>query len=311
MKRSMNIGWGSVKVGLLLVFAIAVLFWASYTGGGTSILVPKDKFICFFSDVNGLVAGAPVWMAGVEVGNVTDVEFVNLDPERKVQLTCRVRRSVWPMITHESTVHLGSIGFLGDRYVEIKPGVIGDRPITPGDTVPTVPVANAQAMFKSGEAAFENVGSLVNNLDTLMSRMNRGEGTLGKIASDDELYRNMTELLAGLTKLTSDLQKNQERLVASIEKASNTMDELGRQVTENRGTLGKLAADSALYDNLAASTARLDTIMAQIQRAEGSMGLLVNDTALYIETVNLLARVNNMVADIQANPRKYFKFSVF
>jgi phospholipid/cholesterol/gamma-HCH transport system substrate-binding protein len=311
MKRSVSLTWGSVKIGLLIIFAAVALFWASYTGGGTSIFTPKDKFVCYFADVNGLVAGAPIWMSGVEVGNVSAVRFVNLDEKRKVEIVCKVRRDAWYMISEDASVHLGSIGFLGDRYVEIDPGTIGGPTIDPGDTVPTFPVAGAGALFESGEKAFKGVGSVVTNLDTLMSRMNRGEGTLGKMARDELLYRNMTELLASLTKLSEDLQANQERIVSSLERTSKTIEELGDQVTENRGTLGKIANDPALYDNLAASSARLDTVMTYIQNAEGTMGLLVRDTALYTELVDLLSRANNMVTDIQSNPRKYFKFSVF
>jgi len=72
-----------------------------------------------------------------------------------------------------------------------------------------------------------------------------------------------------------------------------------------------LVNDPQLYDNLAASTAKLDTIMYKINMAEGSMGMLVNDTALYVEVTELMVRVNNLLSDIQDNPRKYFKFSVF
>lgn len=310
MKKSVGVRWGNLKVGILLTIVIAGLFWASFTGGGTSIFEPKEEFVCFFGNVNGLVPGAPVWMAGVEIGNVKSVKFVNVSKDKQVQLVCRAKESVWHMITDESTVSLGTIGFLGDKYVELRPG-LGGNPITPGDTIPTEQAADASALFESGEAAFENVGGVVTNLDTTLTRMNRGEGTLGMIATDKALYTNLTRLLADLTDLTNDLQQNQERLISSIEKTSNTVAELSTQVTENRGTLGKIVNDPALYDNLAASTAKLDTIMAQIQNAEGSLGLLVNDTALYVEVVNLLARSNNLMADLEMNWRHHLKISIF
>ena len=92
---------------------------------------------------------------------------------------------------------------------------------------------------------------------------------------------------------------------------ANSVGKLSDQVNENQGTMGKLIADPALYDNLNATTARLDSVLTKIDRAEGNVGLLVNDTALYVELSNLLARANNLMTDIEKNPRKYFKFSVF
>ena len=89
------------------------------------------------------------------------------------------------------------------------------------------------------------------------------------------------------------------------------MSGISEKVDQNTGTLGRIVNDPQLYDNLTATTARLDTIMLKLNNSSGSMGLLVNDTALYVEVTNLLSRLNNLVADIEKNPRKYLKFSVF
>ncbi|MDH3936291.1 MAG: MCE family protein, partial [candidate division Zixibacteria bacterium] len=117
MKRSSSTKWGSLKVGAVLVVAIAAALWASLTGGGTSIFDPKSDFLCYFANVNGLVKGSPVWMSGVEIGNVRRVTFVNIDSLRQVEVTCKVKSSVWDMITDNARVQLGSIGFLGDKYL--------------------------------------------------------------------------------------------------------------------------------------------------------------------------------------------------
>ena len=75
--------------------------------------------------------------------------------------------------------------------------------------------------------------------------------------------------------------------------------------------MGKLITEPELYDNLNATSARLDSILTKIDMAEGNLGLLVNDTELYVELTNLMARANSLITDIQENPRDYFKFSVF
>lgn len=311
MKRTVKVRWGNLQVGILLMFAVAAMMWASLSGAGTSIFEDKFKFTSHFKNVNGLLSGSPVWMSGVEVGNVKSVRFVNIDSVKQVEVVCRVKESVWHMVTVDAEVQLGTIGFLGDKYVEIIPGTKNSTPIEEGAVVATRDAGDATAMFAKGEAAMDKVGSVVENIDSVLTRMNRGEGTLGKIATDEELYAELTELVSHLTKLTAGLMKDQNRLVGSIENMAQSVSELSGQVSDNTGTLGKLMTEPELYDNLAASTARLDTIMTKINNAEGSMGLLVNDTALYIEVTELMVRVNNLVSDIEKNPRKYFKFSVF
>jgi phospholipid/cholesterol/gamma-HCH transport system substrate-binding protein len=291
--------------------AIAVALWASLSGGGTSIFERKEQFVCFFKNVSGLVRGSPVWMSGVEVGNVRSVSFVNLDSLRQVKVVCRVKKSVWPMLTEDAKAMLGTIGLVGDKYVEIIPGTKGKPVIDEMGVITTRDAGDALAMFKAGEEAIGEARSVVDNLDALLARMNRGEGTLGRLATDDQLYHELTTLTTRLTRLTADLQKNQERIVSSLEKTAASVEHLSDQVSSNTGTIGKLVNDPQLYDNLSATAARLDTILYKLNTSEGSLGLLVSDTALYVEMTNLLARINILVTDIEKNPRKYFKFSIF
>ena len=54
----------------MLVFAVTAVLWASFSGGGTSFLESKVNYMAYFDNVQGLVTGSPVWIAGVEVGNI-------------------------------------------------------------------------------------------------------------------------------------------------------------------------------------------------------------------------------------------------
>lgn len=311
MKRSTGVRWGKLQVGLLLMVGLALALWASLTGGGTSIFESKSQFRCYFRNVGGLLPGSPVWMSGLEVGNVKAVTFVNLDSLRQVEVVAKVKESVWPMMTEGTQVQIGTIGFLGDKYVEVVPGPKGGALIKELEVVPTSDVGEASKMFKQGEEAIKDVRRITGNLDGVLGRMNRGEGSLGKLSADSSLYIQLTSLSSSLTVLVKQLQSSQERITNSIEKTANAVADLSKDVRETKGTVSKLIKDPALYDNLNATSARLDTILGKMNNAQGSLGLLVNDTALYVETASLIKRLNNLVTDMEANPHKYFKFSVF
>jgi len=311
MRRSIGVKWGKLRVGGLLTLALAMALWASLSGGGTSIFENKKKFICYFRNVGGLLPGSPVWMSGMEVGNVRSVEFVNLDSLRQVRVVCRIKNEVWPMMTIDARVQLGTIGFLGDKYIEVIPGSKDQPMITEMAIVRTEDAGEASKMFKAGETAINDVRKLTSNLDTVLGRMGRGEGTLGKLSSDSMLYVNLTKLITSLSVLTNDLQKNQERITRSLERTANSVADLSDKVHGNKGTVGRLVNDPALYDNLSSTSAQLDSVVHKLNREHGTLGMMVNDSALYVEITNLVKRVNNLVTDIEQNPRKYFKFSVF
>ena len=54
-----------------------------------------------------------------------------------------------------------------------------------------------------------------------------------------------------------------------------------------------------------------DTLLTKVQTGQGSLGLLARDSSLYLETTAVIAQMRQLLADIQANPRRYFRFSVF
>jgi phospholipid/cholesterol/gamma-HCH transport system substrate-binding protein len=177
--------------------------------------------------------------------------------------------------------------------------------------VPTEDVGEATKMFKAGEDAINDVRGITKNLDTVLSRMNRGEGTLGKMATDSALYVQLTKLVTNLTTLTQGLQKNQERITASLEKTATSVADISEKINANKGTAGKLVNDPTLYNNLSSTSAQLDSVLRKMNASQGSLGMMVNDTTMYVEIANLIKRVNNLVTDIEKDPRKYFKFSVF
>jgi phospholipid/cholesterol/gamma-HCH transport system substrate-binding protein len=54
-----------------------------------------------------------------------------------------------------------------------------------------------------------------------------------------------------------------------------------------------------------------DTLLTRVRSGRGSLGLLARDSTLYLETTQTVAQMRQLLADIQANPRRYFRFSVF
>jgi len=74
---------GCGAVGILIILAIVILMYVSMSGGGTSVFESKITFICYFDNVNGLVKGSPVWMGGVEVGNVVSLDFAQSIPRAR------------------------------------------------------------------------------------------------------------------------------------------------------------------------------------------------------------------------------------
>ncbi|HWA41055.1 MAG TPA: MlaD family protein [Gemmatimonadales bacterium] len=80
-------------------------------------------------------------------------------------------------------------------------------------------LANADTLTRNLARASRHADSLVHELqhtsaalDTLLSRINRGEGTLGRLASDTGLYNDARRTSAALTALLEEIRRNPGKL---------------------------------------------------------------------------------------------------
>jgi phospholipid/cholesterol/gamma-HCH transport system substrate-binding protein len=311
MKRTGQVKWGKMKVGILVSIAIAAILYSSFSGGGVSIFAPKDYLVVYFESVNGLLKGASIRLSGVEVGNVRSIKFVNLDPKRRLEVKMRIRKSVWPMITVDSKVQLGTIGLLGDKYLEIFPGTPGAPIAESGDELAIREETGIDALTQKAPEFTGSVDTILVNLKEMTQKIAAGEGTAGKIITDTMLYQNLVAALDQTTAVLAEIKRNQKKIMESL---STTLDNAGSitgKIDNGDGSLGRMVNDEELYNNINSSAGSLDSILAKIDRGDGSAGALINDAQLYEEIRDLVVRINNLVADIEQNPRKYFKFSVF
>jgi len=105
---------------------------------------------------------------------------------------------------------------------------------------------------------YKDMSDTVASLKTLTARIEKGEGTLGKLmSSDDKLYRDLSDTITSLKTVSTRLEKGE-------------------------GTLGKLmSSDDKLYKDLSDSVASLKNITAGLERGDGVLGKLMKDEKLY------------------------------
>lgn len=311
MKRSTVVKWGNLWVGILVSIAIAALLYSSFRGGGTSVFEPKDNLVTYLRNVNGLVPGAPVWLGGVEVGNVKSVKFVNLDEQRRIRVEVTVKKSVWEFVTEGTTIQLGTIGVLGDKYVEVIPGPKENPILESGAEVPPAEESGLASTLEKAPSITASLDTMLINLKDVTEALNSPDNTAGRLFTDTSLYTQMLVALEQTSVLLKRLNANQQKILDQLGNTLANTASLTSKMDNGDGSLGQMVNDKELYVNLSRSSAQLDTILAKLNRGDGAAGALLNDAQLYEDVRNLIERVNNLITDIEKNPRKYFKFSIF
>jgi len=271
MKRSENVAWSQLKGGVLIVAAL-LLFAGGviFMGDKTKFFVPKGRLSVIMSDVAGLKVGAPVWLAGVDVGLVRDIDFSRPSQSNDIAIILEIDRKALKKISKDSLITIKTRGLMGEKYVDITPSATVSE--TPATILQGAPVARLDDVLQKAGAAFDRLNKIVDKVE-------KGEGTLGRFAKDPMLYDN-------LVRLTGELKV------------------FAQSVNSGEGTLGKLNRNSEPYDRLIAILERAEKTLEDIQSADGTMGRLVRDRQLYDKLVLLADKSNQAADDVRQLNRK-------
>lgn len=271
MNRSENIGWAQVKAGVLII--IALLLFAGgvvIMGDKTKFFIPKGDLTVIITDVAGLKIGAPVWLAGVDVGLVREIRFSRPNSSNEVEIQLQVERQALKKIGKDSRITIKTRGLMGEKYVDITPSMTFNE--TPLQTVYGTGVTRLDDVMVKAGAAFDR-------LNGIMDKVDKGEGSLGRFANDTKLYDH-------LVTLTSEL-----KLFAV-------------SVNSGEGTLGKLNRSSEPYDRMIAILERAEETLKDIHSADGTLGRLVRDRNLYDKLVALADKSNQAADDVRQLNKK-------
>ena len=106
-------------VGLFVIIGLLCAGYLTVVLGGVSIFSPKGYTLyAYFTSVSGLKNGASVEMAGVEIGNVSEIM---LDKERQeAKVVLGVNQGI--QLSEDSIASIKTAGIIGAKYISISPG---------------------------------------------------------------------------------------------------------------------------------------------------------------------------------------------
>jgi len=257
-----------LRVGIFVLVGVAAFLGMVYAlGARARLFEPRFTIHAEFTEVGGLVEGATVRLAGVQIGRVSGV---NLPPQPggKVRVDMTIAKRYGDRIRHDSVARIETQGLLGDRIVEITVGTAQALPVKPNDVIAS-----------------------------------RDPFDVTKVMSESAGVVKSMSALADSLKQTAD-QVNKSRLIeeaaATVATARKVTDQVGRVVTEVER--GKGWAHVLVYEepvalrkinDLVAST---QALVERVQRGEGAAGVLTSEQSTaaakrFVAAMDKLSRV--------------------
>lgn len=290
----------SLVVGSFVLLCLGALSAAILSLTSDGIFRPQVKLVAHFENVLGLLPGAPVWLSGKAVGNVDAIVFEPVGAKSPLRVEFTVDSEVMDRIRTDSVASIGTIGVLGDSYIEISVGTLEGQVLPPGSELQTVNPVNLNAMLSkidgvvaTGGVALESIASLAQNLDSVVTDFDENEGGQKAAAA-----------VEGVSDIVLAIQQDSGLIhsliydpydgggVESIERSLEALENILIEVRDGEGILHSLVYDKVTDQDVVMEVveagARLNSILAKVDRGEGTMGMLLNDPSLYEDLKILL-----------------------
>ena len=327
MKRSSFITWDQLKVGALILVALIILGVGILKLGDAGNLFGKRyRLVAYVASATGMRIGGPVTVAGQLAGSIKDIRFlpVDADTTRNLELVVEVNSALREQVRKDSRARIKTMGLLGDKVFDITVGTPKYRALHEGHTLPIAPSLDYEAVVQQASAAINEVVRLTQDLSKVTSSINRGEGTLGQLVTNRQLYDQLNSTLSRTSSLMARLENprgtigrllDDPSLYTSLNRTLASTDTLISQINSGRGSVGKLLHDDTLYVHLVSVVSRADSLMNTLASGKGTMQKLFTDQQLYDQLVKTVTELNNVLVEVRRDPRRYtpglFQIKVF
>jgi len=256
-----------------VVLLIAVFF----AGNIQNVFLKKGELKIKFRDVVGLRKGAPVWILGLEEGSVKNI---TLDPTYGVIVTIAVKKNALEFVRKDSRATILTMGLLGDKYIELSTGSPQAEPIRP-----------AEVIKGSSEMGLREVmGQFIEKIDSLVTKIEGGQGTIAKLLNDPALYNNLLGATHSLSAFLENLKDSKGTLKLLIDDpsvykkmlaATSSIEEFSKRINESSGTLRRLIEDPSLYNKTLTVASQIEEFSRKLNESQGTLKKMIEDPALY------------------------------
>ena len=258
------------RVGLVVLASVAVFALAMVIIGSRTLLF-SERFVirAQYNQVAGLRAGAAVQFQGVSIGAVRSVALPAA-PGAMIEVTMGIRPNTQHLLHSQTQAQIKTEGLVGSMIVVlVNPPPTGQEliPVESGDFIVGVDPFD---LFEITDKALESVlrfEQSATSFERIVDDIRAGEGTIGKLIYDPELYNSLVDATQETERLLTHLADEAAALVEVVQHASTGVESILSKINTGDGTVSRLLNDPDVYATVLATA---DTLRVMA----GSLGEL-------------------------------------
>ena len=305
-------------VGIFMAAVLALLVYFTIVISGVDILVGHTKvpMKVEFADVGGLKDRDSVMYRGMKVGVIEHIDL----SKTNVVMTVRVTSDV--VLREGYRISVASLSLLGGNYLLLEEGVGKPLPLEttlfrgepPTDwmrDIGRIASSVGDLMSDGGiKSIVTNIEAVAAKLNVVVTRVERGEGTVGKLLSSDEtVYNDLKDTISSAKAVAGRLERGEGtvgKFLSSDETVYNDIKDtvasakaVAGRLERGEGTIGKLvSSDDTVYQDLKASLGNLRDVTEKLKDGKGLLGKLTQDEKLSADASTMIEKLAAASTDL-------------
>ncbi len=258
----------SVRLGIFIFIGAVLLVLAVFLVGQKNAMFSSTFEVkTYFKDIQGLRTGATVRLSGTDVGSVSNIKIVN-DTTGRVEVTLSLLSDIKRFIRTDTQASIETEGLVGNKVVVLQIGSSSADPVREGGVIQSKEPVSMSAIIEETQGIMKYMKNITKDLADISNRVNSGQGTIGKLLVDDELYNSANSLTktadSSLNAITHELNKvtalfdslggGVEKVVSNINNVVIKADTIIDNIKKGKGLLGGMLMENGRYDTLFNST---------------------------------------------------------
>lgn len=196
------------RLGLFIIIGIALFVLGIFViGKQKNLFNPVFSLKTYFHNVSGLQVGNTVRFSGINIGTIDNIQIVN-DSTVRVQML--IKKEVQKFIKANSIASIGSEGLIGDKVIVISQGKYENKMVEEGQRIVSVEPIETDAIMRSLKTTADNAAVASKDMVGIMSKINNGEGTIGRLLKDKKMAENLDQTMNNLKTSSKKLDENME-----------------------------------------------------------------------------------------------------
>lgn len=248
----------AVIVGAFVFLALVIFVLGVMTLGGQKSIFNKGAIVhAIFKEVNGLQPGNNVWYAGVKVGTVQAISFTK---EGTVDVEMRIAENSLPVVKKDTRAKVGAEGFIGNKIVVLYGGSDAAPVVQDGSTIQTESSLSADEIMATVQENNKNLLAITDNFKVLSEQIRKGQGTIGKLLNNEDLYRDLQTTMASLKIAAA----NAQRMVANA-------TDYTEKLTAKGSLANDLITDTVIFSRLRSTVRQIDALSQRADQAVANL----------------------------------------